>query len=102
MPADLKTSEPVHITEVEESNNWYQITTDGHPKKLKTNREDGGIEAGRHKVEGNLVKIQYSERNDKPNPHGGFYHDFYWYSAEIARQLPSDNGDGITRVKPTA
>jgi len=103
MAQDLKTSDPLHITEVEESNGWYAIQTDGHPKKLKTNREEGGVEAGRHKVERNLIVVQYAERNDKPNPHGGFYHDFYWYGAKIAEQ-PSANGsdDGITRVKQTA
>jgi hypothetical protein len=101
MAVDLKTSDPLHVIDVEEANGWYSISTDGHPKKLKTNREEGGSEAGRHKVERNLIQIQYAERNDKPNPHGGFYHDFYWYSAKEA-EAPSPNGDdGITRVKAT-
>lgn len=102
---ELKTSDPVHVTDVEESSGWYQIETvtlDGSKRKYKTNREEGGREAGRHKIEGNLISIQYSERNDKPNPYGGFYHDYYWYSAQVV-EAPSANGDdGITRVKPVA
>jgi len=100
--ADLKTSEPLHVTEVTESNGWYEIKTDGHPNKLKTNREEGGQLAGNFKLKNALIAIQYSERNDKPNPYGGFYHDFYWYSATVV-ESPSQNGDdGITRVKSTA
>lgn len=99
---DLKTSEPLHITDVEESGGWYQIATDGFPKKLKTNREEGGREAGRYKVSGEAITVQYAERNDKPNPHGGFYHDFYWYAAKVAEQASTNGDDGITRVKASA
>ena len=99
---ELQESDPLHITAVEESSGWYQITTDGHPKKLKTNREEGGREAGRYRVDGTRIVIQYSERNDKPNPRGGFFHDFYFYSAKEAPSANGSSDDGITRVKSQA
>src|SRR5215510_14809308 len=100
---ELETSDPLHITEVEENNGWYKIHTDGHPKMFKTNREEGGREAGRHKVEGNLIVVQHAHRNDKPNPYGGFYNDYYWYSAKVAEQPTSNgNSDGFFYVKAQA
>lgn len=100
---ELKTSEPVHILSVEEdTGGWFSVETDGAPKKLKTKQEDFGRLAGRFRQSGELVTIKYSERNDKPNPHGGFYHDYYFSGAE---PVPvSTNGaadDGITRVTAT-
>ena len=100
---DLQTSEPLYVEAVEESQGWYTITTDGYPKKLKTNREEGGREAGRYRRDHIRIVIQYAERNDKPNPHGGTYHDFYWYSAKEAPNGASAAADdGITRVKEMA
>lgn len=103
MPAELKDSAPLHVVGVEQDGTWFQITTDGHPKKLKTNRDEGGREAGRLKLDGGLVSIKYAERNDKPNPHGGFYHDYYWYSATpVSNGASAASDDGITRVTSTA
>jgi hypothetical protein len=101
MMPELQTSEPLRITEVTEGGGWYQIATDGQPKKFKTNREELGAEAGRYKVEGTRLIVSYQERNDKPNPHGGFYHDFYYYGAKPAPPQAEADGadDGITRVK---
>jgi len=102
MPTELQTSEPLRVTEVEEANGWYKITTDRHPKTLKTNREEGGSAAGRFKLDGTRIIVQYAERNDKPNPHGGFYHDFYWYAAKpIPHEANGGGGDGITHVTQT-
>src|SRR5262245_25022089 len=106
MSPDLKTSEPTRVTDVEEASGWFKIATvtpGGEKRTYKTNREEGGREAGQLKLSGSLVSISFTERNDKPNPYGGFYHDFYWYGAKVVEEA-SQNGadDGITRVTPTA
>lgn len=101
---ELKTSEPVHITTVEEDQSgWFTVLTDGEPKKLKTKQENFGQMAGQFRRSGELVRVKYSERNDKPNPQGGFYHDYYFSGAEVAQVEANGRGDddGITRVKST-
>jgi len=99
---ELQESEPLHFTEVTEENGWFKGETDGYPKALKTNREEGGQEMGRYKRDGTRVVVSYSERNDKPNPRGGFFHDFYFYSAKEAPSTNGSSDDGITRVKSQA
>src|SRR5262245_14544545 len=101
---ELQESEPLHFTNVTEENGWYKGETDGYPKSLKTNREEGGQEMGRFKRDRARVVVSFSERNDKPNPKGGFFHDFYYYSGKEVPQAEQNGSsdDGITRVKSQA
>jgi hypothetical protein len=94
---ELKTSDPLHITVVaqQDGSDWFNIETDGEPKRLKTMQENFGLEAGRHRSSGALVRVKFSERHDKPNPHGGFYHDFYYSGAEVVEEAASN---GVTRT----
>jgi hypothetical protein len=101
---DLKTSDPLHITRVQQDDmGWFTILTDGDPPKLKTKQEEPGRLAGALKKSGELVRLKYTERNDKPNPNGGFYHDYYFSTGEVvpASENGSGDDDGITRVKST-